>query len=52
LCLPAAITKGANATGRSQSKYVRQTVSFNVDAFAKMLKQVCALNDTGKEVIP
>lgn len=52
LTLPAAITKGANATGRSQSKYSRKRISFTVSAFEKMLKQVCEMNKAGINISP
>jgi len=52
MSLPAAYTKGADALGRSKSKYQRQTVSFKVDEFDRLLRQVEALVKAGSPVDP
>jgi integrase len=52
MSLPAAYTKGADAMGRSQSQYQRRTVSFNVESFNQVVRQVEALAKAGAEVKP
>ena len=52
MSLPAAYTKGANAMGRSQSQYQRKTVSFDVESFDKVVRQVEALAKAGAPVNP
>jgi integrase len=52
MSLPAAYTKGADAMGRSKTRYVRRTISFDVDAFDKTVRQIVTLAQTGAEVIP
>ena len=49
LKLPAAYTKGAGAMGRSESKYERKKVSFTVQQFDQLLKQVEKLAHAGAE---
>ncbi|WP_414729837.1 hypothetical protein [Zhongshania aliphaticivorans] len=43
MSLPAAYTKGADAMGRSQSQYQRKTISFDVESFDKVVRQIVAL---------
>lgn len=52
MSLPAAYTKGADAMGRSQSQYQRRTVSFDVERFNHVVRQVEALAKAGAEVNP
>jgi integrase len=52
MSLPAAYTKGADAMKRSKSHYQRKTISFSVDGFNKMIRQVEALVKAGVEVNP
>lgn len=52
MSLPAAYTKGADAMGRSQSQYHRRTVSFDVESFDHVVRQVEALAKAGAEVNP
>ncbi|MCW9046643.1 MAG: site-specific integrase [Gammaproteobacteria bacterium] len=40
ITLPASYTKGANALGRSKTKYERKTVSFSVDEFDRIVRQI------------
>lgn len=50
--LPAAFTKGADAMGRSKTRYERKTVSFGVDRFKQILQQVETLAKAGAEIKP
>jgi len=52
MALPAAYTKGANALGRSQSKYQRRTISFNVEGFNQIVRQIEKLAKSGAEINP
>ena len=52
MTLPAAYTKGANALGRSKSKYERRTVSFNVDEFNRIVSQIEALAKANATIDP
>ncbi len=52
MSLPAAYTKGADAMGRSKTRYVRRTISFDVDAFDKTVRQIAALAIAGAEIHP
>lgn len=52
LALPASYTKGADALGRSQSKYQRKTLSFSVEDFNQIVKQIEALAQAGAEIDP
>lgn len=52
MTLPASYTKGAKAIGRSTVKYKRRKISFSVEEFGKILKQVTALVEAGAEVKP
>lgn len=52
MSLPAAYTKGADAMGRSQSQYKRRTVSFDVESFDQVVRQVEALAKAGAEINP
>ena len=52
MTLPAAYTKGANALGRSKSKYERKTVSFNVDEFNRIVSQIEALAKANAPIDP
>lgn len=50
MSLPAAYTKGADALGRSKSKYERKTVSFSVDEFNRVVDQIEALAKANAEI--
>jgi len=50
--LPASYTKGANAVRRSTSKYQRKTISFNVESFDQIVKQIETLAKAGAEIDP
>lgn len=52
MSLPASYTKGADATGRSQTKYERRTVSFPVEQFHQVVKQIESLVKAGATVDP
>lgn len=52
MSLPAAYTKGADAMSRSQSKYQRTTVSFKVEEFDRIIRQVEKLAKAGVDVDP
>lgn len=52
MSLPAAYTKGADAMRRSKSHYQRKTISFDVESFDKIIRQVEALAKFGAEVNP
>ncbi|MBM7425003.1 MULTISPECIES: site-specific integrase [Spongiibacter] len=52
MSLPAAYTKGADAMGRSQSRYQRKTVSFDVASFNQVIRQIEALAKAGADVNP
>ncbi|MEX1669461.1 hypothetical protein AB4876_11105 [Zhongshania guokunii] len=43
MSLPTASTKGADTMGRSQSQYQRKTISFDVESFDKVVRQIEAL---------
>lgn len=50
--LPAAYTKGADAMGTSQSRFLRKTVSFDVTSFNQVVRQIEALAKAGADVNP
>lgn len=52
MTLPAAYTKGANATNRSKSNYQRKSVRFKIEDFDKVVKNIEALAKAGAEVNP
>jgi len=52
MSLPAAYTKGADAMGRSKSSYDRKRISFDIEAFNKVVVQIEALAKSGGEVNP
>ncbi|MET0069280.1 MAG: site-specific integrase [Candidatus Thiodiazotropha sp.] len=52
MSLPAAYTKGAGAMGRSKAHYDRQSVSFTIDSFKKMIRQIESLAKAGAEINP
>ncbi|WP_444939194.1 tyrosine-type recombinase/integrase [Microbulbifer sp. JMSA002] len=52
MSLPAAYTKGANAMKRSKSHYQRKTISFDIDSFDKVVRQIEALAKSGADVNP
>jgi site-specific recombinase XerD len=52
MSLPAAYTKGADAMGRSQSQYQWRTVSFDVESFDQVVRQIEALAKAGAEINP
>jgi hypothetical protein len=52
MSLPAAYTKGADALGRSQTKYNRKTVSFRVSEFNKFVRTIEKLAKSGANISP
>ncbi|MBE8717493.1 site-specific integrase [Cellvibrio polysaccharolyticus] len=52
MSLPAAYTKGADAMGRSQSSYQRKRISFDVESFDKVVRQIEAMAKSGAEINP
>ena len=52
MSLPAAYTKGADAMKRSKSHYQRKSISFDVDSFNQMVKQIELLAKSGIDVNP
>ena len=52
LSLPASYTKGADAMKRSKSKYHRHTISFDIDSFNKLVRQIESLAKSGAEIDP
>lgn len=52
MSLPASVTKGADATGRSKTKYHRKTVSFPVEQFNQIVRQIESLAKAGASVDP
>jgi integrase len=52
MSLPAAYTKGADAMNRSKTSYQRKTISFDVDSFNNVIRQVEALAKAGAEIDP
>lgn len=52
LTLPASYTKGADAMKRSKSTYQRRTLSFSVDEFNKIVKQIEKLAKSGATIEP
>ncbi|WP_028877573.1 site-specific integrase [Teredinibacter turnerae] len=52
MSLPAAYTKGADAMGRSTSHYQRKTISFDVETFNKVVRQIEKLAKAGADIDP
>lgn len=52
MSLPAAYTKGADAMKRSRSHYQRRTVSFSIEAFDQLVRQIEAMAKAGAEINP
>lgn len=52
MSLPAAYTKGADAMKRSKSHYQRKTISFDIESFDKIVRQIEALVKSGADVNP
>lgn len=52
MTLPASYTKGADALNRSKTQYQRQTISFDISAFDKVVKQIEALAKSGANIDP
>jgi len=52
MSLPAAYTKGADAMKRSKTHYQRKSISFDVDSFNQMVKQIELLAKSGAVVNP
>ncbi|MFK5893917.1 MAG: site-specific integrase [Pseudomonadota bacterium] len=50
--LPASYTKGADALGRSKSKYERKTLNFSVDDFDVIVRHIEKLAIAGAEIVP
>lgn len=52
MSLPAAYTKGADAMGRSKTRYVRRALSFDVETFDNVVRQIAALATAGAKINP
>ena len=52
MSLPAAYTKGADAMGRSRSRYERKSVTFEISAFHRIVLQIEALAKAGADIDP
>ncbi len=52
MSLPAAYTKGADAMKRSKTHYERKTVSFDVQNFDKVVRQIEKLAKSGADINP
>ncbi|WP_353408018.1 site-specific integrase [Pseudoteredinibacter isoporae] len=52
MSLPAAYTKGADAMKRSKSHYQRKTISFDIESFDKVVRQIEVLDKSGADVNP
>ncbi|MCW9012288.1 MAG: site-specific integrase [Gammaproteobacteria bacterium] len=52
ISLPAAYTKGADAMNRSKSHYHRKSISFDMDSFNKIVKQIERLSKSGADINP
>ena len=52
MSLPAAYAKGADAMQRFKSQYQRKTISFDVDSFDHLVRQIEALARAGAEIDP
>ncbi len=52
MSLPAAYTKGADAMKRSKSLYQRKMISFDIESFDKVVRQIEALARSGADVNP
>lgn len=52
MSLPAAYTKGADAMKRSKSRYHRKSISFDMESFNKVVRQIETLAKSGAEVNP
>ena len=52
MSLPASYTKGADALGRSKQQYQRKTVSFNIDRFNQIVRQIEKLAKLGVSIDP
>jgi integrase len=52
MSLPAAYTKGADVMQRSRSAYKRRSLSFDVETFAQVIRQVEALAKAGADIDP
>lgn len=52
MSLPAAYTKGADAMRRSKSQYHRKTISFDVESFNKVVRQIENLAKSGADIDP
>lgn len=53
LKLPASYTKGANATGMSNAtRYKRKSLTFNIEQFNNVIKQVQELSKAGADIDP
>lgn len=52
MSLPAAYTKGSDAMNRSKSRYERKRISFDIESFNKVVKQIEALAKSNVEINP
>jgi integrase len=52
MSLPAAYTKGADAMKRSKSQYQRKTISFDIESFNQVVRQIEGLAKSGADVDP
>ncbi|GAB1260007.1 tyrosine-type recombinase/integrase [Aurantivibrio plasticivorans] len=52
MSLPASYTKGADAMKRSKSEYQRKSISFDIESFNNVVKQIETLAKSGADVNP
>ena len=52
MSLPAAYTKGADAMKRSKTQYQRKSISFDIDSFNKVVRQIETLAKSGADINP
>lgn len=52
MSLPASFTKGANATGPSNRTYERRSLTFDINAFEKTVRQIEKLAKAGATINP
>lgn len=50
--LPAAYTKGADALDRSKSQYKRKSISFDIESFNQLVRQIEKMAQAGAEINP
>lgn len=52
MSIPASYTKGADAMKRSKTRYQRRSISFDIDSFNNVVRQIEALAKTGADINP